>query len=75
MYYAMQSPGWLWHVTPDLWHLLGTITPAPNTAKKPVTFSNLIMLAESSWQRISTFNCTCDPRPDGAVCLDRKSVV
>lgn len=31
-------------------------------------FSNLIMLAVSSWQRTSTFNCTCDPRPDGAVC-------
>lgn len=31
-------------------------------------FSNRIMLAVSSWHRASTFNCTCDPRPDGAVC-------
>lgn len=32
-------------------------------------FSNFTMLAVSSWQRTSTFNCICDPRPDGAVCL------
>lgn len=31
-------------------------------------FSNVTMLAVSSWQRTSTFNCTCDPRLEGAVC-------
>ena len=41
----------------------------PHTGKKALTFSNLIMLAVSSWHKASTFNCTCDPRPDGAVCL------
>lgn len=32
-------------------------------------FSNFTMLAVSSWQRTSTFNCTCDPRLEGAVWL------
>lgn len=31
-------------------------------------FSNFTMLAVSSWQRASTFNCTCDPSPDGTGC-------
>lgn len=30
-------------------------------------FSNFIMFVVSSRQRTSIFNCTCDPRPDGAV--------
>lgn len=42
---------------------------APNPGKRPVTFSSLIMLAVSSRHRTSTFNCTCDPGLDGAVCL------
>lgn len=39
-----------------------------NFCKLFCIFSNFIMLAVSSRQRTSTFNCTCDPRLDGAVC-------
>lgn len=54
---------------PELGRSTGTPTTAGKTGKQAVTFSNLIMLAVSSWQRTSTFNCTCDPRPEGAGCL------
>lgn len=39
-----------------------------NFCKLFCIFSNFIMFAVSSRQRTSTFNCTCDPRPDGAAC-------
>lgn len=39
-----------------------------NFCKLFCIFSSFIMLAVSSRQRTSTFNCTCDPRPDGAAC-------
>lgn len=40
--------------------------------KDRLTFSNFTMLAVSSWQRASTFNCTCDPSPEGTGCLEGK---
>lgn len=68
-YPACGTPKVFLCVTHNLWQPTHTTDTAPNPGKKPVTFSNFIMLAVSSRQRTSTFNCTCDPRLDGAVCL------
>lgn len=55
-----------YHVGPS--SLVGQSPFSSNFCKLFCIFSSFMMFAVSSRQRASAFNCTCDPRLDGAAC-------